>query len=126
MTEVFWLAICLSFMNFLLTTFLFPESLSKEQQDKAKLAHDGDGPDAKGKSRSDNGSMSTNASSTHGPGESRAAPRKSSTLGRVFSPLALFLPVVITETTNTGIRKRKDWSLTFLAMAMFLYMLSTV
>ncbi|KAJ3926366.1 MAG: major facilitator superfamily domain-containing protein [Lentinula lateritia] len=124
-TEVFWLAICLSFMNFLLTTFLFPESLSKEQQDKAKLAHDGDGPDAKGKSRSDNGSMSTNASSTHGPGESRAAPRKSSTLGRVFSPLALFLPVVITETTNTGIRKRKDWSLTFLAMAMFLYMLST-
>ncbi|KAJ4477211.1 major facilitator superfamily domain-containing protein [Lentinula aciculospora] len=117
-TEVFWLAICLSFINFLLTTFLFPESLSKEQQDKAKLAHD----ELKGKSRSTNGSIGDDSSSESTTSRKRGILR---TIGRVFSPLALFVPVVITEATHNGIRKRKDWSLTFLAMAMFLYMLST-
>ncbi|KAJ3824680.1 major facilitator superfamily domain-containing protein [Lentinula raphanica] len=116
-TEVFWLAICLSFLNFLLTTFLFPESLSKEQQEKAKLAHDGDNSTGRADSGQD-------TSHTTGNGNALTS-GKDSIMQRVFSPLALFLPVVITETTQAGIRKRKDWSLTFLAIAMFLYMLST-
>ncbi|KAJ3744437.1 major facilitator superfamily domain-containing protein [Lentinula detonsa] len=121
-TEVFWLAICFSFMNFLLTTFMFPESLSKEQQEKAKLAHDGF--DSKGKRSPDDGPL--DQSSPAGAESNMASSMsKPSILGRAFSPLALFLPVVITEATHTGIRKRKDWSLTLLAVAMFLYMLST-
>ncbi|KAF9073441.1 major facilitator superfamily domain-containing protein [Rhodocollybia butyracea] len=123
-TEVFWLAICLSSLNFLLTAFLFPESLSKEQQAKARLAHQGHS-DVKGKSRSTEDVSGRPSSTGIGDASEPLAQRKDSIVKRFFSPLALFLPVMIADTTSTGIRKRKDWSLTFLATGMFLYMLST-
>ncbi|KIK63023.1 hypothetical protein GYMLUDRAFT_57781 [Collybiopsis luxurians FD-317 M1] len=115
-TEVFWLAICFSFVNFFLTTFLFPESLSKEQRAKARAAHKAD---SKGKSRS------TNDTAGDVSGRRGHLPTNDNFIQRFFSPVALLLPVMINETTNAGIRKRKDWSLTLLGLAVFLHTLST-
>ncbi|KAF5350841.1 hypothetical protein D9757_012837 [Collybiopsis confluens] len=103
-TEVFWLAISLSIINFLLATFFFPESLSKYQQMKAKAAYH-DQADTKGKSRSIDTAL---AESSVYVDESTPVASKSR----------------FGETTGVGIRKRKDWSLTFLAFAMFLFMIS--
>ncbi|KAF5370171.1 hypothetical protein D9757_010618 [Collybiopsis confluens] len=103
-TEVFWLAISLSMINFLLATFFFPESLSKYQQMKAKAAYH-DQADTKGKSRSIDTAL---AESSVYVDESTPVASKSR----------------FGETTGVGIRKRRDWSLTFLAFAMFLFMIS--
>ncbi|KIK55823.1 hypothetical protein GYMLUDRAFT_47565 [Collybiopsis luxurians FD-317 M1] len=118
-TEVFWLAIILSFVNFLLASFLFPEPLSKEQRAKAKAAYQAD---LKGKSPALE-TMGEEGSS----GEERSSVISKSRFGvirRFLSPFALFLPVMVNEVGGTGMRKRRDWSLTFLALAMFLFLLS--
>ena len=45
-------------------------------------------------------------------------------IGHFLSPLAVFLPVMVLD--PSGLRKRRDWSLTLLAGGLFGYMLSTV
>jgi hypothetical protein len=46
-------------------------------------------------------------------------------ISRLLSPLAVFLPVMVPDPSGLG-RKRRDWSLTLLAGALFAHMLSTV
>ncbi|KAF7973488.1 hypothetical protein HWV62_14980 [Athelia sp. TMB] len=106
-TSVFWVAIAFSLLNFLLAAFVFPESLSKEKREKnalaakAAAAHELEMAEvASGKVRRD----------WAGLGFLRA----------FFGPLALFLPK---DGVDAAGRKKKDWSLTFLAMASFGYML---
>ncbi|KAJ8072424.1 hypothetical protein PM082_015983 [Marasmius tenuissimus] len=120
-TEVFWLAICCSFVNFLLVVFVFPESLSREKRDAAaqqhRLSHR-----SKGKGRA----LETDAL-TPGQGSDTGATALPSRgfFAELLKPLSIFLPASITIVTPAGLRRQKDWSLTFLALTLFLYMLST-
>jgi Major Facilitator Superfamily len=106
-TSVFWTAIFCSFINLLLTTFVFPESLPKEKrQGTAVVARDAEGDDS--------------------PESHDKRDRDWVGLGIIkgfLSPLAIFLPKVVQGVEGRG---KKDWSLTFLALALFGYMLSTV
>ncbi|KAK7050939.1 hypothetical protein VNI00_005051 [Paramarasmius palmivorus] len=125
-TEVFWLAICCSFLNLILVTFLFPESLSKEQRAAAaeqyRLSRNQKGKDRAARmSESSQSDDSAILSAT----DDESGQSKGGIIRDYFSPLALFLPVIITETTAHGIVQRKDWSLTYLALCMFLVMAST-
>ena len=55
-------------------------------------------------------------------------PESQGIIARFLSPLSVFLPVVVLDPSPYGIghRKRRDWSLTMLAVALFGFMLSTV
>jgi MFS family permease len=55
--------------------------------------------------------------------EESSTDNKPSAIHSLLSPLAVFLPVRVD--IGSG-RRKKDWSLTFLALALFGYMLSTV
>ncbi|THV07385.1 MFS general substrate transporter [Dendrothele bispora CBS 962.96] len=133
-TEVFWLAICCSFINLLLVTFLFPESLSKEQ--RAKAAEQYHRTFVKGKGRATvvetNGDVNFSSGLRQQPLIAESSQHISSDIsggGSVIlgflSPLSMFLPVVVMVPTASGIKKTKDWSLTLLALSMFLFMLAT-
>ncbi|KAJ7773321.1 major facilitator superfamily-domain-containing protein [Mycena metata] len=109
-TSAFWVAIGLQFINLCLVAFVFPESVTKEQRDLARGKSKGKTPDRTGNSTLEDVAEEPVA--------------KSGGIIRNFlSPLAIFLPVPIFVDGST--RKRKDWSLTLLAFAMFGYMLST-
>ncbi|EMD33326.1 hypothetical protein CERSUDRAFT_57074 [Gelatoporia subvermispora B] len=97
-TSVFYIAAMCSFVNFLLALFVFPESLEKK---KAKA---------------------DTVASVEPVAPEEAPTTKSSRLFSFLSPLALFLPRKIEV---PGQPPRKDWSLTFLALALFGYLLST-
>lgn len=100
-TCVFWVAIFCSLANFLLVVFLFPESLSKEKRAaSAEAAHHIAIPEEENKG-------------LFGFGFLRA----------FLSPLALFMPYIPGETAS---QLKKDWSLTYLGLALFGYMLSIV
>jgi MFS family permease len=121
-TAVFWLAIICSLINFILVLFVFPESLSKEKLARAKelyilergkkgkarsaIVHDREG--------SEQGELATDADEPPAKGRS--------VIDGLLSPLTLFLPVTVTDSTG---KASKDWSLTFLAMVLFAYYLST-
>ena len=98
-TPVFCLAVIISFINFILSVFVFPESLYKK------------------KSAEPEPSVAIASSSTDG----EANKTESGFLGffkNLFVPLMIFSP-----------RKRangKDWSMTLLAVAVFGYLLSSV
>ncbi|KAJ7494774.1 major facilitator superfamily-domain-containing protein [Mycena galericulata] len=111
-TSVFWVAICCSFINLCLVLFVFPESTTQEQRELAS----GKG---KGKARDASGSGALDVVTE----ETEARPARSGIIRQFLSPVAIFLPVPIF--VNGSTRKRKDWSLTLLAAAMFAYMLST-
>jgi hypothetical protein len=110
-TEVFWVAVGCSFVNFILVLFVFPESLSEEKQMKAR---DEDAGKAKA------------AWASVEELEQASAPDvlTTRTTGGIvqgfFRPLAVFLPA------ERNVPGGKDWSLTFLACALLGYMLSTV
>lgn len=100
---MFYVAAMCSFINLLMVLFVFPESINKK---KAK---------APGK-----------------PSPVVIAPVAEETLTgvaepgwllRVFSPLTLFAPKKI-QTPEGGYRK--DWSLSILGIAMFVFLLATV
>jgi hypothetical protein len=103
-TSVFWVAIFCSGINVLLATFVFPESLPSAVKTCGPQVADGEvsleGCNKKTKDRM-------------GVGVAKG----------LFSPLAIFLPKVVQGAAG---KKTKDWSLTFLALALFGYMLSTV
>ncbi|KAF7316815.1 hypothetical protein HMN09_00414600 [Mycena chlorophos] len=99
-TSVFWVAVGLQALNLLMILFVVPESTNKNN--------------GKGKARD---------TSQAGPSTTEdAALASKGFFGDFFSPLAIFLPVPML--VDGTVRKRKDWSLTLLASAMFAYMLS--
>ncbi|KAF5382009.1 hypothetical protein D9615_004376 [Tricholomella constricta] len=111
-TCVFWVAIICSFVNFVLVLFVFPESLDKVKRQRALAEHHVKAS-VKGKARADDAEIDGQGSGASG--EERAEARQG--IVRSFlKPLALFLPAVVYE---GGVRKRRDWSLTFLAAALF-------
>ncbi|KAI8969873.1 MFS general substrate transporter [Trametes punicea] len=101
-TSVFYVAATASFCNLLLALFLFPESLEKK---KAKAA--GSAPES---------TLPTFAQSDQGTPLGVGA-----RMFQFLSPLALFLPTVVDEPDG---RKRKDWSMTLLAVVLFGHLLS--
>ena len=141
-TSVFWVAMSCSFINLLLITFVFPESLDKEKKERAMIAYKKPGVlgGKKGKTREraltlssgDPGSSSTdeedNVDEVNRPRqEERESGVRSGGAGIIsqfLSPLAVFLPAVVLDPSGLG--KRRDWSLTLLAGGLFGYMLSTV
>ncbi|KAF5367389.1 hypothetical protein D9758_003750 [Tetrapyrgos nigripes] len=116
-TEVFWLAICCSFINLFLVAFVFPESLSKEQRARAIEQYHAN---SKGKGHASN--QDSDGSVSPAPAE---APPKPGAIRRFLSPLAVFFPAAISRPTASGVVKTRDWSLTFLALSVLLFMLST-
>ncbi|KAJ7274353.1 major facilitator superfamily domain-containing protein [Mycena haematopus] len=109
-TSAFWVAIGLQFINLCLVLFVFPESTTQEQRDRASGKSKGKSPD-----RSGNGASLEDVVDV--------SPTNTGIIRNFLSPLAIFRPVPIFVDGST--RKRKDWSLTLLAVALFGYMLST-
>ncbi|KAJ7047886.1 major facilitator superfamily domain-containing protein [Mycena alexandri] len=106
-TAVFCIAAIGSFINFCLMLFVIPESVTKEQRDRATRTL----PDI---------AVVSLVGEAEPPKTAIAfVPR---IIKEFFSPLAIFLPVPIFIDGTT--RKRKDWSLTLLACALFGYLLS--
>ena len=120
-TEVFWVAVACSFANFMLALFVFPESLSEEKRSKAR----GDAcRTTAGKGKAQAPAQLTEAENPSLNDDTAIAPASCSIIEGFLSPLGVFLPVVVDV---PGVRRRRrDWSLTFLACALFGYMLSTV
>lgn len=118
-TTVFWVAIACSFFNLLMMIFVFPESLNKKKMERAAEA-----------ARA--GAVGEFAAGPSGSCEAQNVVQESvATAGivaRFLSPLAVFLPVMVLDPSPNGLgsRKRRDWSLTVLAVALFGFMLSTV
>lgn len=143
-TTVFWVAIACSFMNFLLALFVFPESLDKKKQLEAAAAQvkgsvtptsptsplrfNGIGPEEFQGSRSAIRQRDEEEEPTTTPAARNSQRQQQGIISRFLSPLAIFLPVVVLDPSPNGlsVRKRKDWSLTILAVALFGFMLSTV
>jgi MFS family permease len=109
--EVFWYAAAGSALNLLLCLFVLPESLSKQKQEKARIQYAKE-TSKKGKAR--------DTSEEHDEEEHANV----GVVGRFFSPLRMFLPAMVPDASGT--KMKKDWSLTFLAAALFGYFLSTV
>ncbi|KAJ6463249.1 major facilitator superfamily-domain-containing protein [Mycena vitilis] len=108
-TSVFWVAAIASFANFCFMLFVMPESVSQEQKDRAC-----------GRTVSEIAVAGEQALVTESAAKPRITPLR--IIKDLISPLAIFLPVPIFIDGSS--RKRKDWSLTLLACAMFGYMLS--
>ncbi|KAJ7179642.1 major facilitator superfamily-domain-containing protein [Mycena filopes] len=109
-TSVFCIAAMGSFLNFCLMLFIIPESVTREKRDRASRAV----PEI------------AVVSAEGGVNSDGTRKRAIAFVPRIvkdfFSPLAIFLPVPIYIDGST--RKRKDWSLTLLACALFGYLLS--
>ena len=140
-TSVFWVAVSCLFINLLFITFVFPESLNKEKKERAMIAYKRSGVlgEKKGKTREraltlssgDPGSSSADEDNIEEVNRPRQEERESgvrsgvaSIISHFLSPLAIFLPVMVLDPSGLG--KRRDWSLTLLAVGLFGYMLSTV
>ena len=118
-TSVFWVAIICSFVNFILVLFLFPESLDKIKMVQAASRVHVDA-NTKGKARSNDPlgvGEGSEGNAVHGVIE------ETGILQKFLKPLELFLPAVVAD---GGLRKRKDWSMTIMGMALFGYMLAQV
>ena len=140
-TSVFWVAVSCSFINLLLVTFVFPESLDKEKKERAMIAYKNSGVlgGKNGKTRESGLTLSSGDPCSSSAGEQDSVevnrPREeerqcavrsrcAGIISQFFSPLAVFLPVMVLDPSGLG--KRGDWSLTLLAGGLFGYMLSTV
>lgn len=119
-TSVFWVAVVCSFVNFLAAVFVFPESLSRETREKAKEEYE----------------RGVGVSGGRGKGKATARGRgraggvedvteKPNFVVRLFSPLAVFLPVRVKDPVRLNKYKR-DWSLTLLGVSFFCFMLCVV
>ncbi|KAF7312240.1 hypothetical protein MIND_00237000 [Mycena indigotica] len=101
-TSVFWVAVALQILNLLVVLLIVPESVHKDN--------------GKGKARDISDGESTSDDTA------TKAPVSRGVFSDFFSPLAIFLPVPLL--VDGTVRQRKDYSLTFLACALFAYMLS--
>ncbi|KAH7919506.1 hypothetical protein BV22DRAFT_1040811 [Leucogyrophana mollusca] len=113
-TSVFWIAIACSLLNLLLVLFVFPESLPPSRR----------AANAKGKGRAvDVPDVSDSKGSSTWVGLR--------VLHNFFLPLGVFLPAGVPVPSSPGsgsfgpMRTRKDWSLTFLALMLFVHMLAS-
>ncbi|TRM68665.1 major facilitator superfamily domain-containing protein [Schizophyllum amplum] len=100
-TTVFWVTASASLLNVLLVGFVFPESLNQDKREKARHAYFAPEMTADG------------------------AQRTKSVFHGITSALAVFLPVPVVDASAGSLRQRKDYSLTVLASALFLFLLST-
>ena len=141
-TSVFWVAMFCSFINFLLITFVFPESLDKEKKERAMIAYKKSSVlgGKKGKTREraltlSSGDPGSSSADEEDNNEEVIRPRQeeresgvrsggAGIISHFLRPLAVFLPVVVLDPSGLG--KRRDWSLTLLAGGLFGYTLSTV
>ncbi|KAJ3500851.1 hypothetical protein NLJ89_g9607 [Agrocybe chaxingu] len=127
-------------VNFLLVLLVFPESLSQERRETAMTAYTK--LDKKGKSRAltaSEGAVGLDDVDVEVAGVRRVVvgeeepitreqeedqkEERKGLLGQFLGPLAVFLPVLVLDPSGLG-RKRRDWSLTLLAAALFGFMLS--
>ncbi|PPQ67510.1 hypothetical protein CVT25_006051 [Psilocybe cyanescens] len=125
-TTVFWVSIMLSFINFVLVLFVFPESLGKKKMEQAVAAAEAQAAAAS----KTGGLVTTTSAGTQEDVGSSGVQEVVATDGVIVGflrPLAVFLPAMVLQPSPNGIglRKRRDWSLTMLALALFAYMLST-
>ena len=143
-TSVFWVAVFFSFINFLLVVFVIPESLDKEKRDRAMIAYQKLNTVAgkKGKARESPLTLSSGEQDISSTDEEEDGieeinrsnqveranglwSRGVGIINRLLSPLAVFLPATVFD--SAGIRRqRRDWSLTFLAVTLFTYMVYIV
>jgi len=100
-TGVFCVAIAMAFVNFVCAALLFPESVGSGKTSMGEL---------EGREEEEDD-------------EDEVQEASQGLLARFIKPLALFLPVVAFDASG---RKKRDWSLTWLAGALFAYMLGTV
>ncbi|KJA22926.1 hypothetical protein HYPSUDRAFT_138336 [Hypholoma sublateritium FD-334 SS-4] len=117
-TTVFWVAIACSFFNLLMMIFVFPESLNKKKMERA----------AEAARLGAAGDLAARPSGSCDAQEVvQESPATAGIVARFLSPLAVFLPVMVLDPSPNGLgsRKRRDWSLTVLAVALFGFMLST-
>lgn len=122
-TSVFWVAVCCSFLNFVLVLFVFPESLDQERRQRAAIEYQRHS-DRKGKAKANVVEIDQDSGEEipRAVGDVPEEQHKGGIIREFLSPLAIFMPVVVVE----GSRKRRDWTLTLLAGALFGYMLSGV
>ena len=100
-TGVFCVSITMALVNFLCAALLFPESVGSGKTSMGEL---------EGREEEEGD-------------EDEVQEASQGLLARFIKPLALFLPVVTFDASG---RKKRDWSLTWLAGALFAYMLGTV
>ena len=138
-TTVFWVAVFCSMINFILVLFVFPESLDEKRMERAskgkgKAKAPSSNADAEEEEEEEGQSGFPVSSSSaiqggHGPqGRGRDETGGEGLIYGFLKPLAVFLPVVVLVPSPNGLgrRKKRDWSLTLLAMALFGFMLSSV
>ena len=127
-------------INFTLVLFVFPESLDKKKMERAMLK-------GKGKAKTpsstagaeeeeeeeDQGGFPVSSSSaiqggTQGRRRDEGETEGEGLISGFLKPLAVFLPVVVLVPSPNGLgrRKKRDWSLTLLAVALLGLALSTV
>ena len=124
-------------INFILVLFVFPESLDKKRMEnaskgKGKATVPSSTADADEEDEDRSGfpvSSSSAIQGGHGPqGRRRNEEGKTGLITGFLKPLAVFLPVVVLVPSPNGLgrRKKRDWSLTLLAVALLGFMLSSV
>lgn len=106
-TSVFYIAVMCSFLNLLLVLFIFPESRNKK-----KAAQDHPAPPA----------VALRAVALQADGLTEQA-QAMSWFQRSTSSLSLFVPKKISKPEGGYYR---DWSLTFLGIALFMFLLAAV
>ena len=120
MTPVFWVSGLLTLINLFMAIFVFPESLSKEQ----RAARDAAAAEAIASADVVDASTGGVAIPT---GHVRELEGKEcgfvGLVKRIVAPLSVFAP---RARVSSGGKVRKDWSMTFLALALFGYLLSSV
>lgn len=117
-TSVFWIAVICSFINFILVVLVLPESLDKMKREQAALDYNVKNA-GKGKAVVE-ADVIGEGSNIQNEDNQR---RRGGIVREFLRPLGVFLPVVVMD---GGVKKRRDWSLTFLAAALFGYTLSQV
>lgn len=137
-TSAFWVAIAFSAVNFYMALFVFPESLGERKREKAIQEYNKMGGISKRKAKKPlhspiDGVVSEisrieeqevrMADVTESTSSSTGS--KGGFIMRSLSPLSILLPVIVVNPSGI-VRKKRDWSLTLLAVGLFGYMLSTV
>jgi MFS family permease len=140
-TSVFWVAIAFSAVNFYMALFVFPESLGKKKREKAIQEYNKTGGISKSKAKKPlhspiDGLVSEISGIEEQENEevrmANVTENTTSSTGlkggfimRLLSPLSILLPVIVVNPSGI-VRKKRDWTLTLLAVGLISYMLSTV
>ena len=107
-----------SFINFILVLLVLPESLDREKRERAALEYN-----TKNAGKPKAGVVEVDAVDEGSNTPNEVDQNRRGIVHGFLGPLEVFLPVVVMD---GGVKRRRDWSLTFLAAAIFGYMLSQV